>query len=86
MYYLRTRPAYNPIQFTVNKKQLARSRALNQDNTSPINATSTNGNKTNDAAAEINATVNEPQLDLEHQMAAMICSLNNKDECMMCGS
>ncbi|XP_078684845.1 ribonucleoside-diphosphate reductase large subunit-like [Branchiostoma floridae x Branchiostoma belcheri] len=53
MYYLRTRPASNPIQFTVDKTKLAQSTT---------------------------------QADKEKQRAAMVCSLENKDECLMCGS
>ncbi|XP_031632310.1 ribonucleoside-diphosphate reductase large subunit-like [Contarinia nasturtii] len=67
MYYLRTRPAANPIQFTVDKKRLAASRALN---------------KTNDQSNDRSQTAEE----LELQMAGLVCSLNNKDDCMMCGA
>uniref|UniRef100_A0A8C3B239 Ribonucleoside-diphosphate reductase n=1 Tax=Cyclopterus lumpus TaxID=8103 RepID=A0A8C3B239_CYCLU len=57
MYYLRTKPAANPIQFTVNKETLK-------------DAQST---KTEEEAKERNT-------------AAMVCSLANKDDCLMCGS
>lgn len=36
MYYLRTRPAADPIQFTVDKKRLAASRSLNKTNSQTI--------------------------------------------------
>ncbi|XP_035686638.1 ribonucleoside-diphosphate reductase large subunit-like [Branchiostoma floridae] len=52
MYYLRTRPASNPIQFTVDKSKLAQS----------------------------------TKAEKEKQLEAMVCSLENKDECLMCGS
>lgn len=102
---MRTRPAANPIQFTVDKKRLAASRALNQPsingtmNTSNANANSTM-NKSNGTIenlneqanfsvyeeSEMNPTGESSSVDLEQQMAAMACSLANKDDCMMCGS
>lgn len=60
MYYLRTKPAANAIQFTVDKVK-ARGRV-------------TNGvSKGNIEKDEVN-------------MAAITCSLQNKDECLSCGS
>lgn len=56
MYYLRTRPAVDAIQFTVDKGALA---------------------KEND---EKKAKEDE----MERQMAQLVCSLENKDECLMC--
>lgn len=117
MYYLRTRPAANPIQFTVDKKQLAASRAKNQlengtNNTTngeadkthnSVAATSTpnqsynknnttvNGTKENGSNFSIDCVENEDKsasgaTEIERQMAALVCSLDNKDDCMMCGS
>lgn len=85
MYYLRTRPAANPIQFTVDKKRLAASRALNQ---SKANSTLNKTNHTiDDSVAELTQPLSESSTaDIEQQMAEMICSLDNKDACMMCGS
>ncbi|XP_078258060.1 ribonucleoside-diphosphate reductase large subunit [Rhinoraja longicauda] len=54
MYYLRTRPAANPIQFTLNKEKLRETSAV---------------------AAE-----------KEKNKAAMVCSLENRADCLMCGS
>lgn len=56
MYYLRTKPAANPIQFTLNKEKLKE------------------------------ATKSEEEETKERNTAAMVCSLANKDECLMCGS
>uniref|UniRef100_A0A8D1ZCU2 Ribonucleoside-diphosphate reductase n=1 Tax=Sus scrofa TaxID=9823 RepID=A0A8D1ZCU2_PIG len=56
MYYLRTRPAANPIQFTLNKEKLK--------------------DKENVSKEE----------EKERNTAAMVCSLENRDECLMCGS
>lgn len=114
MYYLRTRPAANPIQFTVDKKRLAASRAKNQtQNTSTVtngendktqnsqiatstpnhsrsntvNGTSENGSNNFSIDCVENDEKNGSQTaDLERQMATLVCSLENKDDCMMCGS
>lgn len=58
MYYLRTKPAANPIQFTLNKEKL-------KEPQGPVKA-----------SEEVKG----------RNMAAMVCSLQNKDECLMCGS
>lgn len=60
MYYLRTKPAANAIQFTVDKSKV-RGKVTNGVS---------NGNSERDEA----------------NMAAITCSLQNKDECMSCGS
>lgn len=97
MYYLRTRPAANPIQFTVDKKRLAASRALNQTNGTQANTSVNKSNVTNGAANgegdfsvnDVNTTqpsAESSTIDLEQQMAALVCSLENKDDCMMCGA
>lgn len=57
MYYLRTKPAANPIQFTLNREKLKEAQSA----------------KSKEEAKE-------------HNMAAVVCSLANKDECLMCGS
>lgn len=75
MYYLRTRPAANPIQFTVDKKRLAVSRALNETNGYPIDQSK------NDINIKTPTTD-----DLALQMAGLVCSLDNKEDCMMCGA
>uniref|UniRef100_H9G776 Ribonucleoside-diphosphate reductase n=1 Tax=Anolis carolinensis TaxID=28377 RepID=H9G776_ANOCA len=60
MYYLRTKPAANPIQFTLNKEKL---------------------NKEKSSIGE-----EEEEAKKERNKAAMVCSLENRDECLMCGS
>lgn len=68
MYYLRTKPAANAIQFTVDRSRVA----------APATPT-TNGEKQNG--------VDSPKDDeREKRMAEMVCSLENKDACMSCGS
>jgi len=56
MYYLRTRPAADPIQFTVNKSTLS-------------------------SNIEIQTEKNDA-LDMQQ----LVCSLENKDACTMCGA
>lgn len=70
MYYLRTKPAAAAIQVTVDKTKLNRS----------ITA-ETNGNANDSKVAEVN-NAQEDAFNLN----AMVCSLQNKDECLMCGS
>lgn len=55
MYYLRTKPAANPIQFTLNKEKLKEKTSKEEE-------------------------------EKERNTAAMVCSLENRDECLMCGS
>lgn len=56
MYYLRTRPAADPIQFTVDKSTLSNNVAIQTEK--------------NDALS----------------MEQLVCSLENKDACTMCGA
>lgn len=76
MYYLRTKPAANAIQFTVDKSK------LKKENTANGHANGTTNGTTN---GTINGTSSAGKPDAMN-MAAMVCSLENKDECLMCGS
>merc|ERR1712061_614105 len=74
MYYLRTKAAASAIQFTVDKSKLA----------------AANGEK-NGTAAEANGAVETKNGDADvektaENMATLVCSINNKDDCLMCGS
>jgi len=60
MYYLRTRPAANAIQFTVDKSRLRQLNVKRDD----------------EAGDEVSK-----QAD-----AMMMCSLQNKENCVMCSS
>lgn len=62
MYYLRTKPAVNAIQFTVDK--------------SKVKGKVTNGKSDTNGKSEVD----------DANMAAITCSLQNRDECMSCGS
>ena len=37
-------------------------------------------------AAVAKAVVADPDMEAERKMAALVCSLENKDDCLMCGS
>lgn len=60
MYYLRTRPAANAIQFTVDKSR------LRQQNSKLVD-------EANDAVAK-------------QTEAMLMCSLQNRENCIMCSS
>jgi ribonucleoside-diphosphate reductase subunit M1 len=60
MYYLRTKPAANAIQFTVDKSKLKTSVKATGD------------------GKQVNGKPTKEEV--------MLCSLQNKDECLMCGS
>lgn len=62
MYYLRTKPAANAIQFTVDK--------------SKVKGKQVNGKSETNGKSDID----------DANMAAITCSLQNRDECMSCGS
>ena len=76
MYYLRTKPAVNAIQFTVDKTKLQQT-VKNGESSATNGTVATNGVATTNGSASDN---------IEKKMAAMTCSLENKDECLMCGS
>ncbi|XP_061386053.1 ribonucleoside-diphosphate reductase large subunit [Musca vetustissima] len=75
MYYLRTKPAANAIQFTVDRSRVASTVAA---------AATTNGEKQNGVASP--AKEDAEAAEREKRMAEMVCSLENKDACMSCGS
>merc|ERR1712142_359604 len=75
MYYLRTKPAANAIKFTVDKSRLQQSTKTN--GTSETNGKETNGTSNGKSDIEEMKELNQ---------AAMVCSIENKDECLMCGS
>ena len=74
MYYLRTKAAASAIQFTVDKSKL---KAANGE----TNGTEANGNGTAEAKngdAEVDKAA--------ENMATLMCSIQNKDDCISCGS
>ncbi|SPP81602.1 ribonucleoside-diphosphate reductase large subunit [Drosophila guanche] len=75
MYYLRTKPAANAIQFTVDKKQSAFTLKGQNGHDSILTSPDENINNTQ-----------HDESDRERRMAEMVCSLENKDNCLSCGS
>jgi len=70
MYYLRTKPAAQAIQFTVDKSKVKDA------------VTSKERGSLKDQAPA--AAGDLP--DVEKKMATLVCSIQNRDECMSCGS
>lgn len=70
MYYLRTKPAANAIQFSIDKSKMKKVGA----ETNGTNGT--NGEASSKSEEESKA----------YNMSGMVCSLENKDDCLMCGS
>jgi len=74
MYYLRTKPAVNAIQFTVDKTKIKAASKLKEEEVAAAGA----------SALAPAAAGDMPSI--EKNMAAMMCSIENKDDCLMCGS
>lgn len=74
MYYLRTRPAADAIKFTVENKTEAAPQAK-----PAVEVVVTQG------MAQVQAVVQQPQAVAQNR-EDMMCSLDNKDECIACGS
>ena len=98
MYYLRTRPAADAIKFTLDQRALKEEnvarRANGRVHTEPPwkgsaeRAEAEDGAATNDASstASTPTAVVTPRTAAAESYAAMACSLDNKDECLACGS
>jgi ribonucleoside-diphosphate reductase subunit M1 len=85
MYYLRTKPAADPIKFSIDKSK------LKSANKSLINQSP---NQKNGNVSAIGAPVEQPdetagQLTEEEELLEQMklaCSINNREACMMCSS
>lgn len=88
MYYLRTKPAANAVQFTVDKTRLAtqsiQENGHAKNGNSPIKHSSLNNSINNNGT--FNGDNENSSAERELHLAEMVCSLENKDECLMCGS
>lgn len=88
MYYLRTKPAANPIQFTVDKSKLQnRDSVSNSSNTS----TSVVYNTSIQSSPNKDSDDDEKRKQLSQQAsesleAMLACSRKNKEDCMACSS
>ncbi|CAH0560591.1 unnamed protein product [Brassicogethes aeneus] len=78
MYYLRTKPAAKPIQFTVDKSMLLVSSTSDSKNI--------NGKSEKNSVGEIDELAKAKQEEEERNMASLVCSLNNPESCEMCGA
>ena len=91
MYYLRTRAAADAIKFTVDQQALARNKKQQQQqqllspSRNPSNAAGMPLRSPIKAAAAMEQDGMSVE-EREAQLARMICSLENKDACLMCGS
>ena len=82
MYYLRTKAAASAIQFTVDKARLAVQENGHAKSSSSPKKTSSLNNSVNNMTLNGDHETSEREIHL----AEMVCSLENKDDCMMCGS
>jgi ribonucleoside-diphosphate reductase subunit M1 len=73
LYYLRTRAAADAIKFTVDQQTLKKNQAKKADS----------GAETPVGKENVKVATT---IEKERELAAMVCSLTNKEECMMCGS
>jgi len=73
MYYLRTKPAVNAIQFTVDKTKIKAASKLKEEEVAA-------------GASALAPAAAGDMPSIEKNMAAMMCSIENKDDCLMCGS
>ena len=78
MYYLRTKAAASAIQFTVDKTKLKAANPTKEIKAEAVEEAKNGENGTEDLEAV--------QKKNEENMAALMCSLQNKDDCLMCGS
>jgi hypothetical protein len=95
MYYLRTRAAADAIKFTVDQTTLAVNQqpaVQPQQLMSPSRQQSLSQSR---AGSRLTSPLKQPAVlvddgmtmeEREAQLAKMICSLENKDACLMCGS
>ncbi len=96
MYYLRTRAAADAIKFTVDQttlavnQQAAAAQQQQQQLMSPSRAArSQAGSRLTSPLKQQPAVLVDDGMTMEEreaQLAKMICSLENKDACLMCGS
>merc|ERR1712029_1228450 len=73
MYYLRTKPAAQAIQFTVDKAKVKETLSAKKEKLPIVS------NQAPAAAGDLTAEVTQ-------NMATMVCSIQNRDDCLSCGS
>jgi hypothetical protein len=86
MYYLRTRAAADAIKFTVDQQALAKNKPAAVAAAAPAPAAPQQQQQEPAAAAAAPDVSGLSHEEREAQLAAMVCSLENRDACLMCGS
>ena len=88
MYYLRTKPAAQAIQFTVDKTRLAEVNKNKQVGASdkPEKISVADKKEDSEEKENIPEESEEEKKQKNKNMAVLACSLQNKEDCMMCGS
>ena len=85
MYYLRTRAAADAIKFTVDTQSLARNNKAKADDGAAAPAAAAAGALAAASSASSSAADDtDRMMEREAQLAAMVCSLENKEACLMC--
>lgn len=82
LYYLRTRAAADAIKFTVDVATKEQKKTSTPE-TAQIPSENSNPNTLTNSSP---ASVLSPDQQEELKMAKLMCSIQNKDECLMCGS
>lgn len=85
MYYLRTKPAANPIQFTVDKSKLRNNDSISSASTvtnSPVQSPKKD-DANDDNVEKRNQLSQEASKNLEMML---VCSRKNGEACMSCSS
>ena len=85
MYYLRTRAAADAIKFTVDTSAL-KAKKSNPSAQSVTKAAASTPDMTPTANTKPSINSFQSNMDREAELAKMVCSLENKDACLMCGS
>lgn len=80
MYYLRTKPAAAAIQFTVDKTALKLKQAADAE------AAAEGGAEGDKDAGGVAAEAPEEDKKVEENLAGLVCSIQNREDCLMCGS
>lgn len=85
MYYLRTRAAADAIKFTVDQQALSRRKSERAERSTAAAGAAASAAAAGGAAADVMAGA-AALAAREAAMAAMVCSLENRDACLSCGS
>lgn len=82
MYYLRTKPAANALQFTVDKTKLYKANKTSKDDSHDLSIKNGKVVESLSQSEENDSKEN----DTNDANSMFVCSLENGDACMACGS